>query len=160
MEPWPCAHGAEKCCAPYLSLIEEQPLDRRDLRDAVLDRTGGIPDEVVRVLSKIRKEENPLAAIKALDAVSLKMIDVRDDDLGEATVILADIVALTKSDKEVDHVQVYDLANDEIGRRVGCDLETIGSDLLALGILDQFEPREKNFRITRLGRLLAQRLSE
>lgn len=155
LRPW----GGEML-RTYLSLIEEQPLDRRDLRDAVLDRTGGIPDEVVRVLSKIRKEENPLAAIKALDAVSLKMIDVRDDDLGEATVILADIVALTKSDKEVDHVQVYDLANDEIGRKVGCDLETIGSDLLALGILDQFEPREKNFRITRLGRLLAQRLSE
>ena len=155
LRPW----GGEML-RTYLNLIEEQPLDRRDLRDAILDRTGGIPDEVVRVLSNIRKEENPLAAICALDAVSLKKIGVRDDGLREATVILTDIVALTKSDMEFDHVQVYDLANDEIGRKVGCDLETIGSDLLALGILDQFEPREKKFRITRLGRLLAMRLRE
>ena len=155
LRPW----GGEML-RTYLNLIEEQPLDRRDLRDAILVRTGGIPDEVVRVLSNIRGKENPSAAIKVLDAVSLKKIGVRDKGLREATVILADIVALTKSDEEVDHVQIYDLANDEIGRKVGCDLETIGSDLLALGILDQFEPRERKFRISRLGRLLAKRLSE
>ena len=153
LRPW----GGEML-RTYLGLIEEQPLDRRDLRDVILDRTGGIPNEVVRVLSNIRMEENPVAAIKALGEVSLKTINVQDDDLGEATVILTDIVALTKSDKEDDHVQLYDLANDEIGRKIGCDLETIGSNLLALGILDQFEPREKKFRITRLGRLLAKRL--
>ena len=146
LKPW-----GEEMLRVYLERIEL--FDSQSFREVVLRKTGGIPDEVVKLLRKIQKSnDDPIAeAERSDDAVVDSIID--DDGIfSRVTEILVQMESLYSDNGDsVEHI--YEYANEDILKQVGVNLETIGYDLMALGVLDIFEIGGK-FRVTHLGKLL------
>ena len=149
LKPW-----GEEMLRVYLERIEL--FDSQSFREVVLRKTGGIPDEVVKLLRKIQKSnDDPIAeAERSDDAVVDSIID--DDGIfSRVTEILVQMESFYSDNGDsVEHI--YEYANEDILKHVGVNLETIGYDLMALGALDIFEIGGK-FRVTHLGKLLASR---
>lgn len=156
LKPW-----GEEMLRVYLERFEF--LDSPNFRDAVLRKTGGVPDDIVKLLKKIRKSnDDPIAEAERSEYTKIDSITNGDDRFSKVTEILIDMESLmSESDGSAGQVdssvrQVYDYAKEEVLRQVEISLDTIGYDLMALGILDIFEIGGK-FRVTHLGRLLGGR---
>ena len=147
LKPW-----GEEMLRVYLERIEL--FDSQAFREVVLRKTGGIPDDIVRLLKKIQKSnDDPIAEAERSDDAVVDSITNGDGKFSKVTEILIQMETLYSDDGDsVEHV--YEYANEEILKQVGVNLETIGYDLTALGVLDIFEIGGK-FRVTHLGKLLA-----
>ncbi|TCM75231.1 hypothetical protein [Rhodovulum steppense] len=152
LRPW----GTEML-RTYLGLIEEMPLDRKDILDAILDRTGGIPARLIALVADLRNADDFLEHLSAVPPADVSEADGFDAEMTRAARILAEVLDL--ADRSVPDAQVYDLANEEILGATGKDLVSLGPDLEMTGILDRFNPAQRSFRITRLGMFLAQAAS-
>lgn len=135
----------------YLEQIEQE--DEEDYCDLIMKKTGGVPDSIVRVLKDVvTGDGSRLTQVEQSQGTIVKDI-YKDEKVVRATFWLYQYRSIVKSDAE--RGEAYDCANQEIRKEIGVDLLTIGYDLLALGILDAFEPQEKIFSITPLGNMLA-----
>lgn len=147
LRPW-----GEEMLRSYLEFVEESPKDR--FCNLILDKTGGIPDSIVRLLSDLRKTGGE--KFGELDNMrSTQVDDVSDDgDIAKITKLLYDVQRMAEEDS-VSVKHLYEIVREQVRSEVDTDLDTIGSDLMALGILDAFDPKKKSFRITHFGRLIA-----
>lgn len=135
----------------YLEQVEQE--DEEDYCDLIMNKTGGVPDSIVRILKDVvTGDGSRLTQVKDSQGTIVKGI-YKDEKIVRATFWLYQYRSMIKSDAEKG--DAYDCANQEIRKEIGVDLVTIGYDLLALGILDAFEPQEKTFSITPLGNMLA-----
>ena len=135
----------------YLEQVEQ--VDEDDYCDLIMEKTGGVPDSIVRVLREVvTGDGSRLAQVKRSQGTIVKDI-YKDEKIVRATFWLHQYRSMIKNDSE--RGEAYDCSNQEIKKEIGVDLVTIGYDLLALGILDAFEPQEKIFSITPLGNMLA-----
>ncbi|MDG4649469.1 hypothetical protein P6F26_13575 [Roseibacterium sp. SDUM158017] len=141
------AWGAEMV-RMHLHQLEKPELDTKTLRGAILDATGGIPSEVVKLVAAMRTASDPLATAKAWTAnpkipkvlldgplgVTLRMLDVYDD-------------------------KDYEAFDDLVLEATGFDLVSLGPDLVATGLVSTWKPREGHIRRSALGSLLCRTVS-
>lgn len=147
LRPW-----GEEMLRVYLERIELA--DFQDFREVILRKTGGVPDEVVKILKKIQKSnDDPIAEAERSENAKVDSITNGDSKFSNAIKILIEMESLINDDGDSIE-QVYDYASEEILKQIGVSLETIGYDLMALGVVDIFEIGGK-FRVTHLGKLLA-----
>ena len=147
LRPW-----GEEMLRSYLEFVEGSPRDR--ICECILDKTGGIPDSILRLLSDLRKSSGE--QFRELENMQpIQVDDIADDgDVPKITKLLYDVQRMANEDSVgVNHL--YDSVREQIRSEVDTDLDTIGRDLMILGILDVFDPKKKNFRITHFGRLIA-----
>ena len=148
LRPW-----GEEMLRTYLALVEID--DKRSLREVILRKTGGIANEIIPMLSKLRRSaEDYVLEAEHMDPAHVDGIVKGNENLAVAADVLVQAADLV-SDVGGDIRQVYEIADQDILNKTGDDLETLGYDLLALGVLDIFEPENNTFRVTYLGRLLA-----
>ena len=142
LRPW-----GEDMLRTYLNLVEIS--DTEDLRETILSRTGGIPNEIVQLVGMIKKGK----VAESVQVAKVGNMTKSDNRLAQAVGLLVDAQSMIEEDRK--NVEIaYEIASQEIRSKTGLELDTIGYDLLALGALDAFVPRG-NFRTTHLGRLLA-----
>ena len=147
LRPW-----GEEMLRSYLAFTEENQKDK--FCDCILDKTGGIPDSIVRLLSDLRKSSGEQFS-ELENMKSTQVDDIADDgDIAKITKLLYDVQRMADEDS-VSVYHLYESVREQIRSEVDTDLGTIGHDLMALGILDAFDPKKKNFRITHFGRLIA-----
>ena len=136
----------------FLEIIEEPEF--KGLREKVLEKTGGIPDEIVRVIAVLNKSEDPEQELENIK-ISLEPIKLIGSDLIGATKQLLEVNSLNDDNREENQIELFDLAIEDLRKELNLDLETVGHELRVLGILDQFLPNEKKFKISYLGRLIS-----
>ena len=140
----------------YMEQVEQE--DEEDFCDLIMEKTGGVPDIIVRILKEVATGDGSrLAQVKDIQGTIFKDI-YKDEKIVRATFWLYQYRSMIKNDAE--RGDAYDCANQEIRKEIGVDLVTIGYDLLALGILDAFEPQERIFSITPLGNMLAKQAEQ
>lgn len=147
LRPW-----GEEMLRSYLVFAEENQKDR--FLDCILDKTGGIPDSIIRLLSDLKKSGGDQFS-ELENMQSTQVDDIADDgDIVKITKLLCDVQRMADEDSEsVGHL--YEVVREQVRSEVDTDLDTVGNDLMTLGILDAFDPKKKNFRITHFGRLIA-----
>lgn len=145
LRPW-----GEDMLRTYLNLVEISDIsDTEDIRESILSRTGGIPNEIVQLVSMIKKGK----VVESVEVAQVGNIARSDHRLSQAVSILVEAQSMIDEDRKNIEI-AYEIASQEIRNKTGVELDTIGYDLLALGALDAFVPG-RNFRTTYFGRLLA-----
>lgn len=135
----------------FLELAEETPLDRPHITRALLEHAAGLPDEIVRTVRALHNAEDPLAALAALPRPDTDLLSHLSARMRTAITILAEAQDLAGEDATM----LYELADSDVRSATKADLETIGPDLMALGLLDQFSASKKRVRLSALGKHLA-----
>ena len=122
--------------------------------NSILTKTGGIPTEVMKIVAQIDLKDNAETIAKKVDDKGKPAQFPLDKKYVDAVAILANISGMVKDSNEPQS-EIYKLANDEVSKNVGSSLEDIGQDLMSFGILEQFDPAKKFYRVSKLGRFVA-----
>jgi hypothetical protein len=143
---WLAAWGSEMLRV-HLHNIEKDgtDLDTLGRRDAILRATGGIPTEVVGLVRAIASAEDPDAVIADWRPSPRGLPDIATSTIGR-------VMELIDDDTRGDDYATLDLLIQE---NVGCDLLTIGPDLIAMGLASEWNPKTQRLRRSALGGLIA-----
>ena len=136
----------------YLESLEIS--NNLEVINAVLAVSGGIPSEVIKISSKFDPEDSIENVVKKINNNGKHALFPIEKKFSDTVAILVNASEILKDSTET-HSEIYKLAKDEVLRNVGDSLDVIGIDLMSLGILEQFEPAEKLFRVSQLGRYVA-----
>lgn len=133
----------EEMVRMHLHQVEQMELDTKAIRNEIMQATGGVPAEVIKLIRELRRQNDPLAFVNRWCA------HIRPpDDL----FITAEGKALQLFDlyDGKDYETLNDLVRDETGK----DLESVGPDLLAMGLISAWNHQEGRIRRSSLGSLL------
>ena len=137
------AWGAEMIRV-HLHMIEEPELDKPATREAILSAAGGIPSETIDLIRRMSKANDPVEVATAWE-VSQRFPDlIAKGQLGQALLLL-----------ELGEGADYQVFDDLMREQTGCDLVTIGPDLVATGLVGGWKPKAGRIRRSALGDLVA-----
>ncbi len=125
-------------------------LDTREVRQMILEATGGVPDQVVLAVEILINADDRLSAIEALRdkfGPSNSLIDRK---------MLSYLAPLTATDS----LEFYAMLDEDVRGRFGLDLESIVPDLQAMGLVERWVPKRGIFAPSALGDLLRERIQE
>lgn len=144
LAPW----GAEMLRV-HLAEIEQPGLDTPQMRERILEASGGIPAETLRIVKALAHAVDPDATLAEWDP-RLKVPDaIATGSIGRALGII----------EECSDPATYAAIDDLLRGEIGKDLVTIGPDLVAMGLVSTWAPSAGRLRLSALGRLLARRLA-
>ncbi|MBV6649221.1 MAG: hypothetical protein KI789_05820 [Hoeflea sp.] len=137
------AWGAEMVRV-HLHMIEEPELDKRPLRKAILDAAGGIPAETINLVKEMSLSNDP-AAVAARWKVTERFPEkILGGPLGRALPLV-----------ELADDEDYETLDDLMREQLGCDLMTIGPDLMATGLVAAWNAKNGIIRPSALGIIIA-----
>ncbi|AXS40979.1 ATP-binding protein [Breoghania sp. L-A4] len=140
------AWGGEMVRA-HLQQIEKTDLDTPAFRKAILETTGGLPTETIKLIRAMSLASDPTEVVRTW-AISEKLpVSFFKGALGQA-------LRLIEVAEKDDYQALDELMCEEIGQ----DLETIGPDLLAIGLVVDWNAKARRIRRSALGDLIAQTL--
>ncbi len=125
-------------------------LDTREVRQMILDATGGVPDQVILAVENLINADDRSSAIEALRdkfGPSNSLIDKK---------MLSYLAPLTATDS----LEFYAMLDEDVRGRFGLDLESIVPDLQAMGLVERWVPKRGIFAPSALGDLLRERIQE
>jgi hypothetical protein len=142
LTPW-----GEEMIRMHLHQVEQMELDTKAIRNEIMRATGGVPAEVVKLTRELRRQNDPLTFVK----------DHR------ANVNAPDGLFMSAEGKALQLLDLYDgqdysTFNELVRDETGKDLISIGPDLLAMGLISAWNPREGRIRQSALGLLLVRYL--
>lgn len=144
LAPW----GAEMLRV-HLSNIDHTELDTQDLRRKILEATGGIPADTVKLVAELARPHREHADTFASWSSNIRVPEtIAQGAIGKALTLIED----TKDPGD------YEALNDIIREETGSDLVTHGPDLLATGLITTWNPKTKRIRRSAFGELLAARI--
>ncbi|MEO9629433.1 MAG: hypothetical protein ABJG14_03230 [Sulfitobacter sp.] len=144
LAPW----GAEMLRV-HLSNIDHTQLDTPDLRQKILEKTGGIPADTVKLVAQLAHPHNEQGDVFANWKPVIRIPEaIARGAIGKALILIED------TDRPGD----YEALNDIIREDTGADLITHGPDLLATGMITTWNPKAKRIRRSAFGELLAARI--
>ncbi len=126
------AWGAEMIRV-HLDSIGGSALDTRPLRKAILDASGGIPTEAVKLIEEMSSSSDPAAVAESWKVGDELPRSILEGPLGKALHVLD--LADGGDDESLD-----DLLREE----VGCDWVTIGPDLMASGLIANWNAKQSS----------------
>ncbi|WP_076449601.1 prolipoprotein diacylglyceryl transferase [Roseivivax lentus] len=136
------AWGVEMVRA-HLNQVEKTDLDTRDLRKAILAASGGIPSEVLKLVKAMARAEDPAA-----EAVRWKVDERFPEIFLKGPLVQA--LQLFTLDENADIGTLDELLRDHLGT----DLETLGPDLAATGLILGWSTRSGKLVCSALGWLV------
>ncbi|SDF02946.1 hypothetical protein SAMN04488105_111118 [Salipiger thiooxidans] len=140
------AWGAEMIRV-HLHMIEELELDKPATWEAILSAAGGIPSETIELIRKMSKANDPIEVAREW-RVSQRFPDpISKGFLGQALLLL-----------ELGEGEDYQTFDDLMREQTGCDLVTIGPDLVATGLVAGWSPKVGRIRRSALGDLISRTL--
>ena len=144
LAPW----GAEMLRV-HLSNIDHTQLDTPDLRRKILEMTGGIPSDTVKLVAQLAHPHNDQEDVFTNWKPVIRVPEaIARGAIGKALILIED------TDRPGD----YEALNDIIREDTGADLITHGPDLLATGMITTWSPKAKRIRRSAFGELLATRI--
>ena len=147
--PW----GAEMIRV-HLNNIERTDLDTWQMRKKILAATGGIPGDVVRIVSALSRAPDFEDVFLTWEP-SLRILDpVVSGEIGQIMLMIDDSMEVNKQIDPGD----YDALDDMIRELTGADLITHGPDMVATGMLTSWTSWNKRIRRSALGDLIARML--
>lgn len=145
LSPW----GAEMIRV-HLQNIEKTEMDTPETRKRILKVSGGIPGDIIDLIDRLVAARDPDDVFAGWKS-SLRPAQIQAfGEIGRALTILED----------VEDPSAYDAMDDLLRGETGSDLVTLGPDLVATGILTNWNPKTKQLRCSALGMLLMQLTSE
>ena len=125
-----------------------------EIINAILAKSGGIPSEVIEIISQINPNDPSEKIAKKINDNGKHALFPLEKKFSDTAAILVNVSEMLKDSTET-HSEIYKLARDEVSKNVGDSLDSIGPDLMSFGILEQFEPADNVFRVSQLGRYVA-----
>lgn len=142
------AWGAEMVRV-HLHHIEKSELDTPQYRDAILEASGGVPSETVKLIREMRTASDPMKVVRGW-TTSFKIANgILKDTIGQALVML-----------DMLDSGGYEALNDLMREDFGFDLVDVGPDLIASGLIASWDPESGHIRRSALGNLVARRIEE
>lgn len=142
------AWGAEMIRV-HLHHIEKTDLDTPAHRGAILEAAGGIPSGTVKLIREMRIASDPMETARTWNA-SLKIpASILQESIGQALVML-----------DMFEGEDFEACNDLMRDHIGFDLDDIGPDLLATGLLSNWNPKTETIRRSALGNLIAKKIEQ
>ena len=148
----------------HLRQVEANHLDLLEIRRAILDATGGIPDRIETLVHDIWGKDDPIAAINSSPSSSRKfagstietmLAKALSPQLCRALELIID-QKLDASQRPQD----YDALDQLLHGEVKDDLVTLAPDLFAMGLLRAWSPSNKTVKTSALGRLVLKALNK
>ena len=140
LQPW-----GHQMLRAHLEEIDEVGLDRRDLREAMLDATAGLPGELLKLVRALHRDATGLTQsdiCSRVDRDSVYAFDI-DDSLRET------VNAMFETESLSDYNLLVGLIEDETGE----DFKHVTRILELLGFVEQHHPSTGLFRLSRLHRI-------
>ena len=142
LQPW-----GHQMLRAHLEEIDAIALDRRDLREAMLDATAGLPGELLKLVHALPRNATGLTASDVFSRMDRKCayaLDI-DDNLRKT------VNAMFETESLSDYHSLVGLVEDETGE----DFEYLTNTLELLGFIDHHDPSTGLFRLSRLHRICA-----
>ncbi|KPF84185.1 hypothetical protein IP70_16730 [alpha proteobacterium AAP38] len=139
LKPW----GAEMV-RMHLHQNEQMELDTKPIRDTIMAATGGVPVEVTKLIRELRTQSDPISFLTAWHpdiGVPDRLFDAAE---GKALKLL-----------DLYDGKDFDFINELVREETGEDIVSVGPDLLAMGLLSDWRPRERRIRRSALGDLIS-----
>ncbi len=139
LTPW----GAEMV-RMHLHQSEQMELDTKPIRDAIMAATGGVPDEVAKLIRELRTQSDPMSFLRTWSANIVVPDSLFDAAEGKALQLL-----------DLYDGKDFDFINELVREETGEDIISVGPDLLAMGLLSDWRPQERRIRRSALGDLIS-----
>ena len=136
LRPW-----GEEMIRVHLGNMEYTDLDLRELRRRILEQTGGIPSETIKLIQEIHNGDDTDAVFSEWASGVTLPEEVVGGALGSAIEVIED----------ADDSETYSFVNELVREQTGKDLLTLGPDLVATGLLANWSARRQRIRVSALG---------
>lgn len=135
----------------HLSNIDHTEFDTPELRKRILEKTGGIPSDTVKLVAELARSQHGHEEVLSAWSSTLRVPEeIAQGSIGRALLWIDD----TSDPGE------YDTLNDFMREDTGADLVTLGPDLLAMGVVATWNPKAKRIRRSAFGELLVSHIEQ
>ncbi|WP_436399413.1 hypothetical protein [Roseobacter sp. S98] len=135
----------------HLRHVEATELDKKEIREAILTATGGIPEHVLTSVERLRSADDRRAVLEDLSFE----INARDFQTNAPRMIAAlDLIA--GYDNRQASQENYDFLNEMLVEETGKDLVTLVPDLKAMGLIRQWVPSRCEISVSSLAKRITQ----
>lgn len=133
----------------HLSQIEQVELDTQQLRNAILNSTGGVPSEVIKLIAEMRLSYDPLEAATTWKATIKVPASLLGGPLGQVLTMF-----------DMDDGDDQETFNELLRGETGVDLVDVGPDLLATGLASYSKSKGGRLGRSALGDFLSRQIDQ